>query len=116
MLCVVCHSNTGQYKCPVCHQRYCSVVCSKIHKQECKKPKEEVEQQNNQIVYSPFEKLRSCKEIMNYLGDKRLQKLIKKINDAEDREGELTLEMKKDLYFAEFINSLLDHMPEDITP
>lgn len=118
-LCIVCNENKGEYKCKVCKSLYCSSNCYKIHKQQCKiedqgNIKQNDEKENKEI--SPFEVFRSNKDIVNSLSDKRLQEIIKRIDSAEDREGELIKEMERNLYFKEFALKVLKQCPKEILP
>ena len=113
--CEVCRVNEGKYKCPKCRALYCSVNCSRLHKQQCQGAV--VEGGETPIVpISPFETFRSHPKIVAALGDERLQKIITRIDSAEDRESELIREMKTNLYFREFVENLLAVAPPTIEP
>lgn len=114
-LCCVCGSNEGKYKCPKCRAPYCSVNCSKIHRRQCSG--EVVEEQTEMVLpISPFETFRQHPKIVAALGDERLQKIIKRIDSAEDRESELIREMRVNMYFREFVEDLLRAAPRSIEP
>jgi hypothetical protein len=93
-LCVVCGEKEGKYKCPKCHKLYCSVQCSKKHKENCVVVEKKEENIPQEDISSPFEKFRKIPEVYKPLGDPRLQKVIKRIDSATNREKELINELK----------------------
>lgn len=116
--CQVCGREDGKYKCPFCKKiRYCSIQCNRIHKAECSGlswtdpaplPAESPD--------GDFAVFRSNKEIVNALADKRLQQIIRRIDTAANREGELEMEINTNYYFKEFVEKLLRAAPKTIKP
>lgn len=123
MICSVCNQNSGSYKCPNCRQPYCSLECYKIHQIYClgkqKSEKDSNDCQNDQdemINIPPFELFRCNKQIIDALGDPRLQKIIASIDSSPDREAALIQEMEINSDFESFVNQLLAAAPPTITP
>lgn len=117
-LCIECKNNPSKYKCPKCRAGYCCVNCFKIHKTHCPGNVVETKTVEAEPVAEipPFELFRSNKKIIDALGDPRLQKIIKRIDSAEDRESDLVKELNINPEFKEFVDNLLDSMPEQIEP
>ena len=121
MLCSVCESNPGRYTCPTCKAKYCCVNCSKIHKSICPGPPSNTidDIEENDIPkkeISPFEIFKSFPEIVNKLGDPRLQQIITRIDQAENREKELIDEIERNREFEIFVHELLRVAPKSIEP
>lgn len=118
MTCVECKNNPSKYKCPMCKAGYCCVNCFKIHKTHCPGKIQENQKNNQQEVKEipSFEVFRSNEKILKALGDPRLQKIISRIDSAEDREADLVKELNINPDFKEFVDNLLDTMPETIQP
>jgi len=117
-LCCVCREKKGEYKCPKCKKLYCSVACSKIHKEECKESTEESinSEVSNLEAQSPFEEFRKHPNIIKALGDPRLQKIIREIDSAKNREALLNNVLENNSEFKEFVDQLLESMPLSIQP
>lgn len=118
MICSVCHQNKSPYKCPQCNEPYCCLNCYKIHKTICRGVKINETQKNDDmnITIPPFELFRSNKEIINALGDPRLQKIITRIDSSENREDDLIKEMDINPEFKYFVDLLLEKAPSTIIP
>ena len=124
MICSVCGTNQSSYKCPKCKQPYCCLNCFKIHKESCEKQinindqNDEIQTKTNEnnIEISPFEIFRSHPEIINALSDPRLQKIIKRIDSAKDRETELEKELYINPDFKDFVDLLVSKTPPSIQP
>lgn len=63
---------------------------------------------------SPFEAFAARPEIVAALGDPRLQKIISRIDGAEDREAELVNEMELNEDFRAFVEQMLEVTPPSI--
>jgi len=125
MICSVCKINQAKYTCPICKAKYCCLNCAKIHKSICSGPNSEIDSQNilqkseevtEEISISPFEIFKSFPEIMNKLSDPRLQDIIIRIDQADDREKELVDELARNKEFEIFVHQLLDVAPKSIEP
>lgn len=64
----------------------------------------------------PFEIFRSHQQIVDALGDPRLQAIITRIDGAADRESELVRELDINPEFREFVDALLAAAPKSIEP
>ncbi|GAQ88372.1 hypothetical protein KFL_004220110 [Klebsormidium nitens] len=132
--CIVCGKEGAGYKCPVCRRPYCSVVCYKVHKEvPCSKPDDvareeaalrqpprqfenDTDESGTRLNKDQLEALATSDEIRRMLRDEALQKLILKIDSAEEAEKELDLAMQ-DPAVQEFAQKVLGILtPEEPAP
>ena len=125
--CAVCQDATPKYRCPTCKIQYCSVACFKQHKEAgCEKPTVPGQvvlakpratipvldergsfDPDSAVPVESFERIRHSEELRNMLRDERLQKLVKRVDTADDPERELGALLKSDADFEAFVHKML---------